>query len=196
MISSIPGCQQWAPVFALYRRVYNFWWCALQVVAANREVEEKNAKRAEESERSLEALRQKAADAYSRQVTAAECHDDLHACLNVVRKAAAVDAGHGCRCLSHCLPLFCSFQDYSCLIVHTLPRWHRPEPMPFHQLTNLHLLSLGLNRGVYRQVLRNQCRLSNASAKAIDCRASKNCSSDDLMGEGASTPTLHAHALP
>lgn len=40
-----------------------------EVVAANREVEEKNAKRAEESERSLEALRQKAADAYSRQAS-------------------------------------------------------------------------------------------------------------------------------
>lgn len=40
----------------------------LQVVAANREVEATNAKRAEESERSLLALRQKGAGDYSKQV--------------------------------------------------------------------------------------------------------------------------------
>ena len=42
--------------------------CVLQVVAANREVEATNAKRAEESERSLQALRQKGAGDYSKQV--------------------------------------------------------------------------------------------------------------------------------
>ncbi len=57
----------------------------VQVAAANREVEATNAKRAEESERSLQALRQKAADAYSKQVSAhlhilaASCSDEqLH----------------------------------------------------------------------------------------------------------------------
>jgi len=40
----------------------------IQVAAANREVEATNAKRAQESERSLQALRQKAADDYSKQV--------------------------------------------------------------------------------------------------------------------------------
>ena len=42
--------------------------CVIQVAAANREVEATNAKRAQESERSLQALRQKAADDYTKQV--------------------------------------------------------------------------------------------------------------------------------
>ena len=41
----------------------------MQVAAANREVEATNAKRAQESERSLQALRQKAADDYTKQVS-------------------------------------------------------------------------------------------------------------------------------
>lgn len=40
-----------------------------QVVAANQKVEEANAKRQQESERSLQALQQKSADTYSKQVT-------------------------------------------------------------------------------------------------------------------------------
>jgi len=43
----------------------------IQVAAANREVEATNAKRAQESERSLQALRQKAADDYTKQVKVA-----------------------------------------------------------------------------------------------------------------------------
>ena len=42
--------------------------CSLQVVAANQKVEEANAKRQQESERSLQALQQKSADTYSKQV--------------------------------------------------------------------------------------------------------------------------------
>ena len=40
----------------------------MQVVAANQEVEAANAKRQQESERSLQALQQKSADVYSKQV--------------------------------------------------------------------------------------------------------------------------------
>lgn len=42
--------------------------CSPQVVAANQKVEEANAKRQQESERSLQALQQKSADTYSKQV--------------------------------------------------------------------------------------------------------------------------------
>lgn len=42
--------------------------CPLQVVAANEKVEEANAKRQQESERSMQALQQKSAATYNKQV--------------------------------------------------------------------------------------------------------------------------------
>ena len=51
--------------------------CSLQVVAANQKVEEANAKRQQESERSLQSLQQKSADTYNKQVTSAHIHFDI-----------------------------------------------------------------------------------------------------------------------
>ena len=48
--------------------------CFLQVVEANQKVEEANAKRQQESERSLQALQQKSADTYNKQVAHLSSH--------------------------------------------------------------------------------------------------------------------------
>ncbi len=69
----------------------------IQVAAANREVEATNAKRAQESERSLQALRQKAADDYTKQV-----------------KLASLSFALGQHCCSHAAQL-CAF-----IILHSL----------------------------------------------------------------------------
>ncbi len=59
----------WYQINSLYEvRSHCTCVCVIQVAAANREVEATNAKRAQESERSLQALRQKAADDYTKQV--------------------------------------------------------------------------------------------------------------------------------
>lgn len=66
--------------------------CVIQVAAANREVEATNAKRAQESERSLQALRQKAADDYTKQVKLASLLFALyqHGCSHPAQLCALI----------------------------------------------------------------------------------------------------------